>query len=97
MPLYDVKCDFCGEEFEDTAPVKDREHIEHIDCTAAPHASTTILITNSRIADWFKPHFNEHLGPDGSFVTSQKHLKDLCIKHDVTSRALGDVRNITEI
>ena len=56
-----------------------------------------VQITNYHNQDWFKPHYNEHFTGEPILIRTKKHLKELCLKHNVTSRALGDVRNVTEI
>jgi len=90
MPLYDFKCLNCNEEFEQFARIKDRNKVK---CWC--DGETEILITNSKNDDWFKPHFNEHFTGEPVFVKSRRHMKELCLKHDVTSRALGDFRDYT--
>lgn len=90
MPLYDFKCLKCGEEFEEVAFIIDRNAVVH-----SCGGETEVLITGRQSRGWFTPHFNEHMGNNGTFITSKKHLKELCLKHDVTSVALGDVRDHT--
>jgi len=90
MPLYDFKCLYCGIEFEEVATIADRNDVK---CGCG--SPTKVLITNSKSQDWFKPHFNEHMGPNGTYITSRTHLKELCLRYNVTSVALGDVRDYT--
>ena len=92
MPLYDCKCDNCGREFEVFKKIVD---ITNIKCECGGNARTLITCVKSK--DWFTPHYNEHFTGEPVFVRSRSHMKDLCRKHNVTSRALGDVRNITEV
>lgn len=84
--MYDFKCLKCNNEFEDYAKIDDREDVLCPKC----QGFTQVLITQGKAKDWFHPHYNEGLE---EFVTSKKHYKQLCLKHNVTSRALGDVRN----
>jgi len=93
MPLYDFQCLCCLDIFEGYSTIKDRKEVvcKHCGC------DTEILITNSHNQHWFKPHWNEHFTGDPVYVKSLGHYKQLCKDNNVTSRATGDVRNITEI
>ncbi|MCW7076432.1 MAG: hypothetical protein OCU18_03960 [Candidatus Syntrophoarchaeum sp.] len=87
MPLYDCMCNRCGKEFEAYASVSSRKNIR---CECG--GTSEILITNHKTKDWFKPHVNEHFNGKPIEVRSRRHLKELCKKFNVTSRAIGDVR-----
>lgn len=87
MPLYDLQCKVCGSEFEGFAPVNKRHDLK---CKCGGKAK--VLITNYRSSDWFKPHINENFNGEPIEVKSRSHMKELCLKYNVTSRALGDVR-----
>jgi len=93
MPLYDMKCLNCGKEQEKFCSVVELHRQECSECGGR----LKVLITNSHNQDWFHPHWNEHFTGEPIWVRTRGHLKELCLKHNVTSRALGDVRNISEI
>lgn len=83
MPLYDYKCEVCGEEFEDFRHIEDREKVTHCGVKAK-------LLISKANNDWFRPHWNEHISEDGPvYVESKRHYKELCKKHGVYSMALG--------
>ena len=92
MPLYDMKCTRCSNEQERFCRVADLEK-QYCECGGR----LKVIITNYHNQDWFKPHWNEHFSGEPIYVRTRSHLKELCKKYDVTSRALGDVRGITEI
>lgn len=93
MPLYDVKCTSCEREFEHFCKIAE---MNDIICETCGGGCVT-LITNPNSQDWFKPHWNPNFDLDPIFVRSRSHFKQLCLKHDLTPRCMGDVRNITEI
>lgn len=93
MPLYDYKCMECDNQFEEYAKIDKRNGVM---CPKCNHPCE-IQITNSHSQDWFKPHWNPNFDIDPVFVRSRNHMKQLCKKYNMTSRALGDVRNITEV
>ena len=92
MPLYDAKCMICGKEFEHFCHI---DEIDRIICNCGGRAKT--LITNTRSQDWFKPHWNPNFDIEPVFVRSRNHMKQLCKQYNLTSRALGDCRNISEV
>ena len=92
MPLYDVQCTKCGLEFEHLCKIAEATDIS---CTKCDGKCKTLITGTSR--DWFRPHWNPNLDIDPVFVKSKDHFKQLCLERGLTSRALGDVRNITEI
>jgi len=83
----------CRDEFEAYVTIAKREGVRCKLCGCA----TKILITNNHNQHWFKPHWNEHFTGDPVYVKSLNHYKQLCKDNNVTSRAIGDVRNISEI
>lgn len=92
MPLYDCRCTKCGHEFEHLCKIAE---IPGIKCQGCGGKAETLITNNKK--DWFKPYWDPDFGLEPVFVRSRGHLKELCLKHNVTSRALGDIRNITEI
>lgn len=85
MPLYDFKCNECGEEFEDISPAS---AIAKAWCPQCKEVKdVTVLITKAN-KDWFVPHINDDFDGTPIEVTSRKHLRELCKKHGVYSRAL---------
>lgn len=95
MPRYDMKCNNqdCGYEFENIYRLSELDEAKCPKC----RSNVRILITHSKNKDWFHPHWNDSFDLHPIFVESRNHLKSLCKRYDVTSRALGDCRNITEI
>jgi len=94
MPLYELQCLKCGIEFEQLSKIKDREEVL---CRIEGCNGRTKILMSPPKRDWFRPHYNPNLGLDPVYVKSKQHLKELCLEKNVTSEALGDVRNITEI
>ena len=92
MPLYDMRCKTCGMEFEHLCKIAEMQLARCPECDSPAKA----LISPPK-RDWFRPHWNEHFDEKPIFVKSKRHMKELCLKYDVTSRALGDIRNIKEI
>jgi len=98
MPVNDIQCSNCG--------IVERQHTISemykygdkwcIDCTCGLPAEILCSLTMKN-NDWFRPHWNRDIDYDPVYVESKQHLKELCLKNDVTNHALGDVRNITEI
>ena len=89
MPLYDFQCLCCLNEFEEISKISDREKVRCPKCGS----KTKILLGNVNKKDWFRPHWTEHFTDTPIYVKSKRHMKELCLKHNVTSRALGDVRD----
>lgn len=92
MPLYDMKCRECGVTREVLCKIQDVPG-QYCDCGG----KLDVVITKAPALDWFRPFVTEDFDDTPIHVETKQQLKDLCIKHDVTNRALGDVRNITEI
>lgn len=82
MPLYDYVCNRCGKEFEQVAKIADREATK---CSCG--GSCRILISSTR-RDWFRPGYWRDFAETPIYVESKRHLKDLCKKYGVYSRAL---------
>lgn len=93
MPLYDFQCLSCEKEFEEMSKIDERKEVKCPKC----HGATKIIYKVPFKDDWFKPYWDPHFDIKPIFVRSKKHMKELCLKYNVTSRALGDVRNIKEI
>jgi putative FmdB family regulatory protein len=93
MPLYDLECEKCGEEFEAFSKIVERDEVRCPKCGG----ETKILICSSKQRDWFREGWYEEFDLHPIYVKSKGHMKELCLKYDVTSRALGDIRNIKEI
>lgn len=91
MPLYDFQCESCGKEFEQFATIPKRKEVRCPDCNGA----TKVLITSTKSKHWFQPHWNPEFTGEPVWVRSLNHYKDLCLRHNVTSRAIGDFRDYT--
>ncbi len=92
MPLYDYKCLDCDNEFEDLRSINDRANSFCPKCTSR---KVKILLSHtSKNQDWFRPGYNEGLD---MYIESKDQLKKECLKQNVTSRALGDIRNYHHI
>ncbi len=89
MPTYEMKCLKCNLEFETLCKIKERKEVRCPNCKGR----TKILMSPPK-RDWFRPHWNENLL---TYVRSKEHFKQVCLEQNVTSRALGDIRNIKEI
>lgn len=95
LRVYDYECQACNFTFE-TYGEPEEETTHCLKCNGLAKKVWT-KFPNS---DWFKPfvteEFETHYGGPIK-IESKRQLKDLCLKHNLTNRALGDVRNITEI
>lgn len=91
MPLYELKCNDCGKEFEDFAKIADREAIK---CKCG--GSTTILVSTWH-SDWFKPFVSEDFNGQPIEVKSKDHYKALCREHGCYAKVFGKGYNISEI
>lgn len=94
MPRYDICCWECDYTFEHICKVSELDNLPK--CPECGGGMRTV-ITTTPAEDWFKPHVNENFDGTPIEVRSRSHLKELCDKHGVTSRAIGDHRNIKEI
>jgi len=83
VPLYDFQCLKCGKGFEQFSKLDNRLNVK---CSCG--GKTSICLTTAK-RDWFRVHINEDFDGTPIEVTSKKHLKELCKKHGVYSRALG--------
>ena len=92
MPLYDLECKSCKHKFEAYSKIKDRKEVVCPQC-----GGLTEVLMSPPHKDWFRPYWNEHIEYEPVYVKSKQHLKELCLKNNVTCRALGDVRGVTEI
>ena len=93
MPTYDLECNKCKLEFEAFSKMDDNAKIKCPKCKG----KSTVVLKNCDKKDWFKPHMTEHFTDTPIFVESKRHFKKLCLEHNVTSRALGDVRNYHDL
>ena len=85
MPLYDYRCAICEKEFEAFRKIEERA------AAPCPYCSRpgSLLLTARRTKDWFRPHWNEHLSPDGPiYVRTKEHYRQLCKQHGVEARCL---------
>lgn len=90
--LWDYKCETCEHVFERlTQP---EEEVICPQCNGPCYKTITEKAPNR---DWFRPHWNENIDYDPVYVETKQQYKDLLLKNGLTSRALGDIRNITEI
>lgn len=94
MPLYDFRCEGCGKEFEYLCKIEEMEGVECSDCGGSCKA---LISHTSKNRDWFRPHWNPNFDLDPVWVETKGKFKELCRRHNVTSRALGDVRNLSEV
>ena len=82
MPFYDYKCS-CGWEEEDVF-----RHIaeRHIKCSECKRKLTPNIISSLPPADHtFQEQYYEHLGPNGTLVSSKQQLKEESIKNNLYS------------
>jgi len=82
MPLYDVQCLDCYKEFEVTC------HVAELDTLRCGCGGQVKILLTGTNRDWFHPHINEDFDGTPIEVTSKNHLRELCKKHGVYSRAL---------
>ncbi len=85
MPLYDMKCDSCGKEFEHFCRIDDRENVR---CNCGGRG--IVILTNYRSKDWFPTDgfYHPNFDIEPVHVKSKKHFKELCKHYNMTSRAL---------
>jgi putative FmdB family regulatory protein len=87
MPLYDFECLTCGEVFENFCCLNELESLTIKQ--KCPHCKGKVKrLIGGMKKDWFQVHINEDFDGTPIEVTSKRHLKELCKKHGVTSRAL---------
>lgn len=87
MPLYDFKCKNCEKVFENFCCINEVESFTiQLRCPEC-NGKVDRLIGGVK-KDWFKVHINEDFDGTPIEVTSKKHLKELCKKHGVISKAL---------
>ncbi len=91
MPIYEVQCLKCSKEFEGFAKIAERNEIR-CEC-----GSKTKVLISPHHNDWFHPFTSEDFTGEPVEVRTKNHLKELCRKHGVYSRALGHGFNISEI
>lgn len=93
MPTYDMQCNRCEYEFEHVCRISELEEATCPECKA----QARVIIKTLPAKDWFRPHWNPNFDLNPIYVESKSHYKRLCEKYNVTSHALGDIRNIKEI
>jgi putative FmdB family regulatory protein len=93
MPLYDLECNKCKNLF--TAFYKVTE-VEKAKCPICG-SQARVIILQSPNKDWFREGWYDDLDLNPVYVRSKSHMKELCRTHNVIYKAIGDVRNITEI
>lgn len=87
MPLYDFECPKCKKTFEKFCCINDLECYTIKQKCPICETQLKRLIGGIK-KDWFRPHINEDFDGTPIEVTSKKHLKELCKKFGVQSRAL---------
>ncbi len=83
MPLYDYRCKKCRFEFESFNKIENRLNQKCPKCKS----TCNLLITGVK-KDWFRPGYWEDFSEEPIYVESKQHLKNLCKKYGVYSRAL---------
>ncbi len=91
MPLYDFECTKCHSEFEEFAKL---DSVSSVRCKCGGDARIVIKKIGR---DWFRPFVSEDFDGTPVLVRTKGHLKELCRKHGVYSRALGYGRNLEEV
>lgn len=79
MPLYDYKCERCGEEWEAFQEMEKHESCQCPKCKAL--GSQVIRPTQ---VPRFKPFLHTNL-PQETWITSRKHFKEECRRQGVES------------
>jgi hypothetical protein len=92
MPLYDFEClddknIKCKKVFENFCCINDLKSFIIKQRCPLCNSKVKLLIGGFK-KDWFQVHINEDFDGTPIEVTSKKHLKELCKKHGVQSRAL---------
>lgn len=77
MPLYDIRCDTCKQDFEIFARVEDCRTIACPKCGE----ETRVLITGSSYHS-FPEGWWEHIGPKPLRISSRSQLKEECKKNE---------------
>lgn len=90
MPLYDFKCLRCEKEFEEFTEV---DKLPFCSCGGI----TRKIWKKFPNRDWFRPFVSEDFNGEPILVETKNHLKNLCKKHGVYSKALGYGWNLNEI
>jgi len=89
MPLYDLQCqnEKCNRTFEIFCCIADLQ--SYIMKQKCPHCGSKVKQVLSKFGmGWFKPHVNWDFDGTPIQVESKQHLKQLCKKYGVQSRAL---------
>lgn len=87
MPLYDFKCKKCGKVFENFCCINEVETFTIKSRCPDCKGKVDRLIGGVK-KDWFKVFTSEDFDGTPIEVTSKRHLRELCKKHKVYSRAL---------
>ena len=81
MPLYDYKCDECGHEWEEFAPMEKRHAIACPKCGHSP-SRTTFRAGHAPYVEIFPSGIWRDIAPEPLEITSRRQLREKCKEHD---------------
>jgi len=86
MPLYEYRCNNCGEEFEGFRTIAERYNIACPKCnTPRPEI---LLGGNRQQVRLFPEGWFEHIAPEPIYISSRRQLREECEKHNCYSKYL---------
>jgi putative FmdB family regulatory protein len=74
MPIYSVKCNSCGKEFESFSHVEKRNDIQ---CKCGGSITIQIFRQNVQVPLEFSPYWSENMSREPIYITSRSHRKQL--------------------